>query len=266
VFRGQSSAGWKLKSSLDRTRKSFKITGDQIWNLEEWYLDEFKRYYRIYAPESTPEDEDTIYWLSLIRHYFAPSRLMDFTFSFFIAAYFALEDAKGKCAIWAVNKTWLNGPNGKLMREIGGKALEEAWQDREGWAFDMVMLRNKREKKRKRHQRMVFPVNPLQMHQRLAAQQGLFLCPTDIAATFDKNLLAMDGSDKKQNVVKIIIKGGDSRNSILFNLHRTGINEAVLFPGLDGFARGLGPRTPLFLKLHRMIAMDSRPPTRAGLV
>jgi hypothetical protein len=266
VFRGHADASYPLESTLDRTRKRFGVKGESIWNLEEWYLDEFKRCYSIYSPGSTPEDEDTIYWLSLMRHYGAPSRFVDFTFSFFIAAYFALEDSKAWSAIWAISKTWLNGPCVKLRERISKNALEKAWADREGWAFDMLMLRDKHDKKRKHDSKMIFPTNPLQLHQRLAAQQGLFLCPTDISATFEENLSAIDGSSSRNNVVKIVLKGScRARKSLLYSLYRAGISRAVLFPDLDGFARGLGSKTPVFLKMREQLTTGARIPSTRGL-
>ena len=44
-------------------------------------------------------------WLSLMRHYGIPTRLLDWTHSFLVAAYFAVDDAdKARdCAIWALD-------------------------------------------------------------------------------------------------------------------------------------------------------------------
>ena len=43
-----------------------------------------------------------------MRHYRAPARLLDFTYSFPIAPFFAFQRAgKGNAAIWAENATWV---------------------------------------------------------------------------------------------------------------------------------------------------------------
>jgi len=41
-----------------------------------------------------------------MQHHGAPTRLLDFTYSFYIAAYFALEESEKDCAIWALNMKW----------------------------------------------------------------------------------------------------------------------------------------------------------------
>lgn len=239
AFRGQSHADWNLQTSLDRTCDDFNVAGTQARFLEDRYFVDFKRFYSIYAPESRPAEDDTLEWLSLLRHYGGPSRLLDFTFSFFIATYFALERAKKKSAVWAVSKTWLTRIGQNLMEEIGGKDLQEAWGQRKGSAFETIFW------KQDPPRRFVYPTSPYRINERLAAQQGLFLCPADVGTTFEENLFSMQGSDTK--VRKIILEGGEARKMLLLKLHRAGISRATLFPGLDGYAQSLHTKTALFL-------------------
>ena len=57
-----------------------------------------------------------------MQHHGAPTRLLDFTYSIYIAAYFALENADpkadpdGSCAIWAVNGVWAMEQSMKRLR------------------------------------------------------------------------------------------------------------------------------------------------------
>jgi hypothetical protein len=53
------------------------------------------------------QPETTLEYFSLLQHFGAPSRLLDFTKSPYIAAYFAFEQATkepDEVAIWVVNK------------------------------------------------------------------------------------------------------------------------------------------------------------------
>jgi hypothetical protein len=70
----------------------------------------------------TPEADNVMEWLALMRHYGAPTRLLDCTYSFFAAVYFALEDfeledAEGECAVWALNSDWIAERVGKIAPE-----------------------------------------------------------------------------------------------------------------------------------------------------
>jgi len=74
----------------------------------------------------------------------------------------------------------------------------------------------------------------------MVAQQGVFLCPGDVRASFDENLKNMDGWHLSSNILKIRLEL-DTRSFQEFThfLGRMNVNAAVLFPGLHGFARSL---------------------------
>lgn len=89
IFRGQANARWGLQSSLERLLgHSWAI--DRARTSEDYALRSFKSKYRIYAGnEHQPQSK--LSWLSAMQHYGAPTRLIDFTTSPYIALYFALE-------------------------------------------------------------------------------------------------------------------------------------------------------------------------------
>ncbi len=103
LFRGQANAEWSLKSSLERAFESRGISITRTDPVEEMMLIEFKSAAHLFS-KNVPKYEDTIAWLTLIRHHGGPTRLLDFTESFYVAAYFALEGATEDCAIWAFNR------------------------------------------------------------------------------------------------------------------------------------------------------------------
>src|SRR5438093_2893211 len=45
----------------------------------------------------------TLEWLALMQHYGAPTRLLDFTYSFWIALFFAFEEAENDCSVVALD-------------------------------------------------------------------------------------------------------------------------------------------------------------------
>ena len=220
-------------------------------------LIDFWRYYDLHSIAPPPADDDTLAWLSLMRHYGTPTRLTDFTRSLFIAAYFALEHATGESAIRAISKTWLTKRTHDLICKMNDKTLLEDWGNRVGNAFDRIFFRSP-------PQRFVSAASPAKMHERLAIQQSIFLCPGDVTASFLDNLRGMEGS--AENVRPIILSAGTRkdeipgtpREEILLKLMHVGIDRSSLFPGLDGFAQSMHSKILVFRKLRAMQSQGAR--------
>src|SRR5205823_11959746 len=116
AFRGHSSPAHKLRSTLERVCGDFSVKGRTIAVAEQAAIIDFKRSCHLYSPPGLPDDDDTLAWMALMRHYGAPSRLLDFTYSLFIATYFAAEAERSQPVVWAMNKTWLSKYSASLIR------------------------------------------------------------------------------------------------------------------------------------------------------
>lgn len=112
IFRGQASADWKLASSLERILGNTWST-DSVRRFEDYALDVFRSKFHLYAGENH-EPKTRLGWLSLLQHHGAPTRLLDFSESPYVALYFALEslnpallqmDGDAAMAIYALNYT-----------------------------------------------------------------------------------------------------------------------------------------------------------------
>jgi len=194
-----------------------------------------------------------------MRHHGAPTRLLDWTYSFFVAVFFAIAELECKSevgVVWALNTKGL--PNLKeVKRKIKRAAkssnnLIDSWKNltkRSKTQWDPLFLKGDNPMDntivtwllRYKKMLLVYPVNPLSLNRRLTAQQGIFLFPGDIRQSFAKNLSSCEkfGSDSK-NLYKIVINVCvDQRNEILSQLRSMNIYEAVLFPDLDGFAKSM---------------------------
>jgi len=109
VFRGSKSDDYVLKPSIELETKGKPLSS---WvTLESRILDEFKSRARMHLnPSDVPGAglDEKLSWLSLMRHYGVPTRLLDFTLSPYVAFYFALTnrtDAEKKFPpeIWAID-------------------------------------------------------------------------------------------------------------------------------------------------------------------
>lgn len=110
LFRGQADAAWPLAPSVHRG-----YTPQQ----ERYLTNEFRvrarsRYY------SCPMSDDYPGWLALMQHYGLPTRLLDWTYSPLIAAFFAVHPDYGRqggkderdACIWALDARKLNESQG----------------------------------------------------------------------------------------------------------------------------------------------------------
>jgi hypothetical protein len=105
LYRGQSNADWPLKTSFDRCCEREAFPAGDRRRIEKALHREFRRAYHQYS-RSVPAPGAILEWFSLMQHHGAPTRLLDFTYSLYTAAYFAVETTNVNAAVWAVNFRW----------------------------------------------------------------------------------------------------------------------------------------------------------------
>src|SRR6267142_932504 len=97
IFRGQDCAKRGLETSLERALKEFDVPAGSEAVYEGGLIRQFKRRAHHYL-QTIPEKDNWIEWLSLMQHYGAPTRLQDWTYSFFVALFFAIQNAQENCS------------------------------------------------------------------------------------------------------------------------------------------------------------------------
>lgn len=233
IFRGQREASWPVSSRLDRECDRFAIPTGQRTNWEYRIVREFKRHY---ARFGQPEPTSIIEWLALIQHYGGPTRLIDWTYSFWAAVAFAVEEMRPcePCAIWAMDFDWAQQRvDQTLPKDVEGLSHDERNRPEN--------LKKVFEAKKKPG--MVF-VSPFRLNERLAIQQGTFVTTRDLAYSFDENLSATlkstKASDPSGRFVKIVLDLSTLElKNVLHELHRMNVTRRTLFPGFDGFSQDL---------------------------
>jgi hypothetical protein len=206
--------------------------------VEYFLIREFRRGASRYLQE-TPEQADLVSWLSLMQHYGTPTRLLDFTHSFYVAAYFALIGTIGDSALWIVDPEFLFRAAG-ISRSTGRNGVKEEWEPQGNkLANDFLSARfaSALTSAEQSDAKGVVPVTPIQQHDRLAIQQGLFLMPLDAFSTIEENLRPhMRTRDRP--VKKFVLKQS-MRFDAMDHFKSMNITAETLFPGIDGFARSL---------------------------
>src|SRR5438034_362191 len=102
AFRGERDGSWPLYSSLSRYFQNQAVARDAWPEQEGRILRIFKRKAHQFL-ERPPEWDDDFQWLALMQHHGAPTRLIDFTWSPYVAAFFALERTVSDGVVWAMN-------------------------------------------------------------------------------------------------------------------------------------------------------------------
>lgn len=257
AFRGQTDERWHLSTKFEREAKKYQLDSYWFKNREFFILQDFQRRAHQYV-QNLPDIGQYIEWLSLLQHYGGPTRLLDFTYSCYAAAFFATETAEKDSAIWAVNIRKFNDQVSKLADfEFKGHLYLELIEKYNRWAEDII--------KERRNTDIVLLIEPFRQHERISIQQGLFLFPGNIEKTFEynicslfefdfrdlsnKNAVNMDFTDIEKidfsdiSIFKIIFPSS-LRSKVRIELNKMNMTSTTLFPGFDGFARSLSHRFP----------------------
>jgi FRG domain len=225
AFRGQADASWPLESSLTRYLKTFGGPPNGWSARETKILHTFKRKAHLLLSR-TPEESETLEWLALMQHHGAPTRLLDFTWSPYVAAFFALEKATADAAIWAIS----SGPSVPNYRGFYISAL----LDRVLGVQHPTMLAAEIQRKADEEKMPAALMGePVLMNQRMTTQAGTFIIPT---TRID---VPVESVVSRSSVLKVKLITKSLRKQTMDRLYNMNINNATLFPGVDGLARSL---------------------------
>ncbi|WP_027722468.1 FRG domain-containing protein [Maridesulfovibrio zosterae] len=219
IYRGQSCAKWGLESSLERTFKDYEITDQDKGQYEIHLLEKFKAHSSLFL-SNAPEKNDKLEWLSLMQHHGAPTRLLDWSFSPYVACFFAADHANSDFAVFCLNPRRLAGADENYYPTTGPLYSEDE---------DILKLRKYRD-------RFFVTYEPKFVHQRALAQQGLFTAVTTYQRSYGKIFEEYVLSNRP--IFKIVFKA-EFRKECIDRLKKMNISSTTLFPDLDGFCSSL---------------------------
>ncbi len=262
VFRGQAKAEWILSTSLSRLiQKHHPGSTDAFLPIdyEAKMMKEFRWKYPSYEKGHVPEDNDSIEWLSLMQHYGARTRMLDFTYSLYVALFMAIDDSDDeKSAVWAINKSLLEKVVvEKYKKERGKESITQS--DLEQYTYDEATKAINRGYDGS-SEALLYITRPHMSNERINRQQGLFIIPSVVRIEFDEILKAyydtslqfewpfddvIEASKTWANdsvaVFKIVIPP-QLKYQISEALDQMNITAETMYPGLDGLARSMAKR------------------------
>ncbi|HLL93851.1 MAG TPA: FRG domain-containing protein [Spirosoma sp.] len=220
AFRGLPDVSFTLNTSLMRL-------GDDCARIEGHLLRNFKKY----AMRNVVERDSFWYWLSVAQHHGLPTRLMDWTFSPYVALHFVTAahewyDRDG--VIWCVDYKQVHQHLSNDLRAL----LEEEGAD----VFTVEMLSNihsLREFDAQSETPFALLFEPPSIDDRIINQYALFSVISSPTVSMSSWL------EGHPEVFRQIIVASELKWEIRDKLDQANINERVLFPGLDGLSRWL---------------------------
>src|SRR5580692_6211011 len=184
AFRGERDERWPLYSSLSRYLKNFGVSRDAWPSQEGRILRIFKRKAHQFVSQP-PDPNDDFQWMALMQHHGAPTRLIDFTWSPYVAAFFALERTLADGVVWAMNPSRVDSSrNAKRIRV----------DPRVHGNFSRYFLAGKRH--------FIWMGEPHTMNRRLIAQSGTFAVPGVLDVPVEEIL---GDSDQENILAKIVL-------------------------------------------------------------
>jgi hypothetical protein len=220
AFRGRWDAGEDLATSLH------KLGGDAA-TLERSLLRNFRKYAQ---REAVPVDT-AWNWLALGQHHGLPTRLLDWTYSPYVALHFAT--AKRECfdrdgAVWMVDYV--------RAHELAPKKLRDSLKHEGTNLFTTEMIEavapDLGDLEQLGDDFVVF-VEPPSFDERIVNQYALFSLASRPGHSFDAWVR------EHGDLVRRIVIPADLKWEVRDKLDQANVTERVLFPGLDGLTRWL---------------------------
>ena len=265
IFRGQKEECYLLEPSIERAYPSTD------WNEAEYKaLQEFQSKAGLHMEAARlPKPGDKLGWLAIMQHYGAPTRLLDFTYSPYVALYFALRNRrKGESAfakVWGLDAAALRKQAARTSREADKAVrehrglpaprlrrasliledmttlLQRTQEDDRYWDTSIRKALYPCGPRREHFNRRGFVAEalPTKHNPRLSSQQGVFLFNGAESRTFEASLELMMRGVETQWYKRFRVPEGalQEMEQQLFQLN---VHDLSLFPdteGLAGFVR-----------------------------
>jgi hypothetical protein len=234
VYRGQSDASWPLTSSLERILEPvWDQPGFDFKKFEDFTIKRFSGKFHLYSDFSV-SPKSKLEEIALMQHYGAPTRLVDFTESPYLALYFAIESynplSKKDFSFYAIDATTLMKRSLEELRKFDNKfdLSLSTLEDQKDRIFDDVVDRFAHN--------LLWVSEPKIINRRLDLQSGTFLISINRGTKIEDAIRnpVYDGVD----LIKYVVPA-ELYESVYVLLRKTNITSKSVYGDLEGLGRSV---------------------------
>lgn len=243
VFRGLPDWRYHRKTSLCRLGGDFAKVEDALL-----------RNFRKYAHQSQSPGNSWWNWLALAQHHGLPTRLLDWTFSPFVALHFATEKYdlfNVDAIVWCINfvelRCFLPTALNALLEQESSTFFTASSLDRYARTLDEFDHRVAEE-----GDNCVIFFEPPSLDERIVNQSALFSMMSSPSVQLEDWLREHERENPK--LCRKIVIPASLKWEIRDKLDMANITERVMFPGLDGLTAWL----KRYYSPNHMIEVDGR--------
>lgn len=221
AFRGCACAGRGLNTGLSRI-------GGKFAEREKHLIRNFRKY----AHRSFVGDESLWNWLALAQHHGLPTRLLDWTYSPYVALHFATEDLAHydeDGEVWSINFVETNN---RLPPKLRAMLDEEGSDVFTGHMLSQVVESLDDFDKLSAEPFVAF-IEPPSVNDRIVNQSALFSIMSSPTAVLH------EWFEQHEQAYRRFVIPAKLKWEVRDKLDQANISERVLFPGLDGLSRWL---------------------------
>ena len=231
LYRGHANKDWKLQPTLLRDLVRLELNEKESLDLEFAGTESFVSQAAIHLqPHVFLSAKTHLDWWSLMQHYGAPTRLLDWTESIYVAAYFAVTshlDVDG--AIWVLHPASIKE---KMIKKFGENQDGIENGDFLGLNLPYNLIFKHREIKT----------------ERMIAQQGGYGICQNILGDHEKIIEDALGDERKKLIFDKIIIPKEEKPEFIKKLRMMNITGSSLFPGLDGVGKSISEMVSLGIR------------------
>lgn len=228
LFRGHADSNWPLVPSLIRMARRSDLKSEHVSALENHLLQEFMKQAHLHlTPQTIPDKGDLLSWWTLMQHHHAPTRLLDWTYSPFVALYFACEQLDQlEGAVWMVASRRISDLMVEKFPDCAGHATKarqkQYYQSPSGPDFLEFIERN------------------TQTAQMVAQQTMHSVSPAPLADHGELVRSVLSGKESGAgNPFRKLIIPPQQKIEFLRTLRFMNVTSNALFPGVDGLGRSI---------------------------